>query len=1076
MYPHPNRYTPGSPRVSQPTRRYKTQPALHIAQINMRHSRQVSAEISQLMNSGKVDIVLAQEPYNCRGKITGLGSQNLILTGTANDEYPQAAIFLKGGTFTTLKLSHLSDSHTVCAEVTSPCGQFYLVSSYFQYACEIVSGLAALQRIIDALQGKPVILCIDSNARSSLWDSIRPSNFRRLRAFRRGRRVENFIIQNGLAVANSPGHPPTYRSHNGDSNIDITLMTPAAKNLVTTWHVQDDATTSDHNLIRFDIRSNLPTPITRQPLPGRFNCHKANWDRFCEEFERLLREDEPPTELDCREDAQKAILHLENAILKASELSIPRKKWHARATPGWTPALTQLKKATCKLRRTYQRERDPASRETKRHAYSESLRKYRSLYRSSAKSAWRDLVSKCGQENPWSVPYRSVFGKNIPITAISSVRTTDRHTTSWSESANALLTALCPDDSAPDSESQKITRRKYTDPVQTDNAPEFDFQSLSRIIRNLGNNRSPGPDGIEVPALKMAFCQHPNAFLNIFNAALKHGLFSTSWKTGKIRAILKSPDKPEDEPSSYRPICLLPVLGKVMEKLLTTRLTETLYSPEHASPSQYGFKAGSGTDDALHKLQSIVGSLATKHAIAISFDIKGAFDNVWWPAVTAELRNRECPQNVYNVLLDYFRDRKVILRSEFLTVTKNVTKGCPQGSVLGPSIWILLFDTLLNRLAAVDRTHSVAYADDLLVIVEGNSRSSLETTAAAAVGVIQSWCSDYKLQLSAHKTQMLQVRGTLDIDRPPRIRIQDTALQYASCLRYLGIMYGRHLTVSEHVEYISARAKQRFFNLSGLAGSKWGYGFRARSLLYNAIFESIATYGATGWAHRLSRSRIAALNSAQRFALISVTAAYRTISTDALCVISNQIPLDLVLSEKRHRFFVRKLIPFSHNGIEFAPSADEDPATHKAETLNALRENTIHQWEQRWIASTKGRITFQFFPSIAHRASSPMPVNHYTTQLLSGHGNFRGRLHQLGLARSPECACGEDAESALHILLDCSLLREERAPLITAVEGMGHQWPPPLPLFTGPELCMKFNTFAYSVLQRRERQPARPET
>lgn len=117
---------------------------------------------------------------------------------------------------------------------------------------------------------------------------------------------------------------------------------------------------------------------------------------------------------------------------------------------------------------------------------------------------------------------------------------------------------------------------------------------------------------------------------------------------------------------------------------------------------------------------------------------------------------------------------------------------------------------------------------------------------------------------------MLRVKGSLDLRRPPAIKVLDSKLRFTSCLRYLGIMYGHSLTVSEYVDYISGRAKAKFSSITARTGSKWGYGFRARSLLYKAIFVSIATYGAAGWAHKLTQEHLAALNDAQRFALIRV--------------------------------------------------------------------------------------------------------------------------------------------------------------------------------------------------------------
>ena len=112
--------------------------------------------------------------------------------------------------------------------------------------------------------------------------------------------------------------------------------------------------------------------------------------------------------------------------------------------------------------------------------------------------------------------------------------------------------------------------------------------------------------------------------------------------------------------------------------------------------------------------------------MALLFDISGAFDNAWWPLVFKSLRERGCPRNVFDVLKSYFDNRRVGLEIGSIKVTKRATRGCPQGSVLGPACWNLMFDDLLRSLEESIGNKFVAYADDLLVVIEGDSRLKLE--------------------------------------------------------------------------------------------------------------------------------------------------------------------------------------------------------------------------------------------------------------------------------------------------------------------------------------------------------------
>ena len=98
------------------------------------------------------------------------------------------------------------------------------------------------------------------------------------------------------------------------------------------------------------------------------------------------------------------------------------------------------------------------------------------------------------------------------------------------------------------------------------------------------------------------------------------------------------------------------------------------------------------------------------------FDIPGAFNNVWWPLVFKSLRERGCPRNVFDVLKSYFDNRRVGLEIGYIKMTKRATMGCPQGFVLGPACWNLMFDDLLRSLEELISNKFVAYADDPLVV------------------------------------------------------------------------------------------------------------------------------------------------------------------------------------------------------------------------------------------------------------------------------------------------------------------------------------------------------------------------
>ena len=215
--------------------------------------------------------------------------------------------------------------------------------------------------------------------------------------------------------------------------------------------------------------------------------------------------------------------------------------------------------------------------------------------------------------------------------------------------------------------------------------PHFDMLDLEIAISQMRTKSAPGPDQIELMMVKKGGRLLLEKLIHLYNACLDIGKFPNSWKQARVITILKSPDKDVADPGSYRPICLLPVLGKVLEKLLLNRM-RTVFD-DGSSALQFGFKPGFSTIDAIEEVQSFTRQARDTYVLAIFFDIRGAFDNVWWPYIFRGLKDRTCPKNLYVLILDCFRSRSASIVEKHASVRRNLNKGCPQGSILGPKFW-----------------------------------------------------------------------------------------------------------------------------------------------------------------------------------------------------------------------------------------------------------------------------------------------------------------------------------------------------------------------------------------------------
>ncbi|KAL4147781.1 hypothetical protein QTP88_002130 [Uroleucon formosanum] len=447
--------------------------------------------------------------------------------------------------------------------------------------------------------------------------------------------------------------------------------------------------------------------------------------------------------------------------------------------------------------------------------------------------------------------------------------------------------------------------------ARSEDVTEFSVEEVSAAVSRFGSRcRAPGPDGIPSRVWSVVHAVSPGRLVGVFNLCLREGVFPGRWKRARL-ALLAKPGKPEGTPSSYRPLCLLDDVGKIFEFLLASRMNSHMSTTGVGlSEWQFGFRSGRCTDDALRTLRErlIAAVNARRYAAAVSLDIRNAFNTVGWGVVRAALVRMGFPAYVRRVLDSYLSERVLHVCDDHdgVPVTVGVTCGVPQGSVLGPLLWNVAFDTVF-RLPLPAGATIIGYADDTLVVSEGNTLAALQDCANAALATVAGHIGDLGLRLAVDKTEAVVFKaqyGPADL----RLRIGDQAVRVCESLKYLGIVHEAKGTwYGAHYRAAADKARRVMAALRGLMPNLGGPRESRRRLL-TSVVHSVMLYGAPTWAPDLAYSRTGpkVLASVQRLAALSSVCAYRTVSYEAGTVVARTIPIALMAEERFESFETRR--------------------------------------------------------------------------------------------------------------------------------------------------------------------------
>ena len=338
----------------------------------------------------------------------------------------------------------------------------------------------------------------------------------------------------------------------------------------------------------------------------------------------------------------------------------------------------------------------------------------------------------------------------------------------------------------------------------TDITPDFVYKQIC----NMNNDKSPGLDGLNVKLLKLAAPYISNCIAHICNLSLYSSQFPDNWKRAKVTPIYKTGDK--SDVSNYRPISVLPITSKIIERAVHEQLYNYISSTNNLSSAQSGFRSNHSTTTTLLDVQDfILKNMDEGYATgAIFLDLKKAFDTVNHEILIDKLCNYGIKGNELSWFKSYLSNRSQVVNiNSNLSEPKNINIGVPQGSILGP----LLFIIFVNCLPGAVNCKTIMYADDTTLLFKARCPDELSSVMTSNLYKVANWLEANKLTLNIDKTKMMIFGTTQVLDR-----FHDVTLNYSTTVinrvtefKYLGVKFDNTMSWSPHVDYLAKTISKR---------------------------------------------------------------------------------------------------------------------------------------------------------------------------------------------------------------------------------------------------------------------------
>lgn len=585
---------------------------------------------------------------------------------------------------------------------------------------------------------------------------------------------------------------------------------------------------SDHNCIHFTTNCLLSLKKRKQSLI----YHKADFAKISEELQQAHLEENlnnlPLEEAWCL---------LRETIVRITRLHTPKRKAQSKTRPQWiNREVLQLIKRKKMMYHSYRRNKSDTKYEEYKHA-----RNAANVACHKAEQDFETQLARNISSSPKSF-YNYVRNKTCQTRPMISLAKSDGTPISPSETAeqfNTFFASVFTKENEPIPELQPLI------------APQNRLVSLSispsevlKALDNVQTNKAPGPDGIHPQVLK--HCRHVIAPLLhiVYNKSLRTGQLPSDWKKGRITPVHKKGSKLDV--NNYRPISLTSIPCKILEKEIRKHITNHLEKNNILSQHQYGFRSRrSCITNLLTAIDAWSANLdKNTRTDVIYLDFAKAFDRVPHKRLLTKLKAYGVEPPLYTWIKDFLTERtQTVYINENESSPRLVTSGIPQGSVLGPTLFLIF----INDLPSVVINECLLFADDTKVYAPITTDSDTEGLQRD-INNLATWSDKWQLHFNSDKCSVVSVgrktHHTKYTSDDPYI-FNGHPLRSSAGEKDLGIQVDEHLTFVNHVHLTAKKANKI---LGMIKANFTSISMESIKPLYVSLVRPLLEYGTSIWA------------------------------------------------------------------------------------------------------------------------------------------------------------------------------------------------------------------------------------